>query len=361
MAAPPRFESLPPEIRNIIYTHLLDPIRRTLRVRHWKLDFRSTDASCKTSIDILRTNRNINREASAVLYRDVVLVSIDWHAAERAYLGLYKGPQDVPFNFVHPDAPLPPCVVRIKQQYDGESGTADRMYTIVAAADFAAICRLLSDSYLLPQYDKCGASTSYSVISLPKIGYNVDRLRELIWSPLAALRDSPLKDYGDRIHRNLSFFDCTGVFEQTAAVSDWYSESNGEEDESDQGNESDDGASDDHVIEMDTSGEGDGDAEDIDERQSGKEENREDEGRRKEDSDDGCNNDEWESKLDDEEDGSDEALTNKHCSKDPGERMSNCASFTSCNKEKANSQTKSHSGFGGRCDDGNRHVEPNFG
>lgn len=339
MAAPPRFESLPPEIRNIIYTYLLDPIRRSLRVSHWKLEFRSTDASHKTSIDILRTNRNINHEASAVLYRDIILVSIDWDSDERAYLGLYRKPEDVAFNIVHrPGAPLPPCVVRIKQQYDGESSRAERISTIVAAADFVAVCRLLSESYLIPQYHTCGASTSYSVISLPKMGYNVDRLRELIWSPLSALRNSRSGDYGGRTHRNLSFSDCTGVFEQTAAASDWYSESNGEEDESDQGHESDDGDSDEHIIDMDTGGEGDCDAEGINEEQSAKEESGEDEGRREEDSDDGCNNDEGKSKLDDEEDGSDEAPTSQHHSKDPGGMMSNCTSFTPCNNEDANSQ-----------------------
>lgn len=339
MAAPPRFESLPPEIRNIIYTHLLDPIRRSLRVSHWKLEFRSTDASHKTSVDILRANRNISHEASAVLYRDIILVSIDWDSDERAYLGLYRKPQDVAFNIVHrPGAPLPPCVVGIKQQYDGESSRAERISTIVAAADFVAVCRLLSKSYLLPQYHRCGASTSYSVISLPKMGYSVDRLRELIWSPLSALRDSRLEDYGGRTHRNLSFSDCTGVFEQTAAASDWYSESNGEEDESDQGNESDDGNSDDHVIEMDTGGEEAGDTEGSDGGEDCEETSIQDEGGHEDDSDDGCNNDEGKSTIDDEEYGSGEASTDKHHSKDPGEMMSNCASFTSCNNENANSQ-----------------------
>ena len=170
------------------------------------------------------------------------------------------------------------------------------------------------------------------------MGYNVDRLRELIWSPLSALRDSRLEDYGGRTHRNLSFSDCTGVFEQKAAASDWYSESNGEEDESDQGNESDDGNCDDHVINMDTGGEEDGDTKASDGGEDFEEESIQNEGGHEEDSDDGCNNDEGKSTPDDKEYGSDEASTDNYHSKDPGEMMSNCASFTSCNNENSNSQ-----------------------
>ena len=39
---------------------------------------------------ILRTNHNINREALAVLYRDVPLVSIDWNQSERTYVSLFR-------------------------------------------------------------------------------------------------------------------------------------------------------------------------------------------------------------------------------------------------------------------------------
>lgn len=230
------------------------------------------------------------------------------------------------------------------------------MYTIVAAADFAAVCRLMSISYLVPQYHKCGAGTSYSVVSLPKIGYNVDRLRELIWSPLSALRDGRRLEveYGDRVHRDVRFSDCTGVFEKTAAVSDWYSESSGEEDGSEQGNGSHEGDSDDHVIGMDAGGEGDGDAEDSDGGEDFEEENILDDDGHEEDSDDGCNDDERKSTIDDEEYASDEAPTNKHPRKDPGEKMSNCPSFTPCNKQDVNSQNavrESHSGVEGRRDD----------
>ena len=340
----------------MVYSHLLEPTRRSLLVSHWKLEFRSTHASHRTNIDILRTNRNINREAAAVLYRDVVLVAIDWDASERAFLNLYRTPKGVAFNFVHPSAPLPPCVVGIQQRYHDESDRInridriDRMSTIVAAADFSAICRLLSKSYLIPQYHKCGARTSYSLMSLPKTGYNVENLRELIWSPLSALRDHRLGDYGDRTQRNLSFKDCTGIFEQTAQASDWYSESN-DEDETDQGNESDDGHSDDHSIEMDNSGEEGCDAEDIGDGESG-----EDEGGSEEDNDEDGNNDEGRYETDDGEDGRDKAPSNEHPSIDLGATMSNCASFTSSHDEMATPRMLLEtSGVGGRSDNGPGH------
>ena len=47
---------------------------------------------------ILRTNHNINREALAVLYRDITLVSIDWNQSERTYLSLFRMLQDRPFH-----------------------------------------------------------------------------------------------------------------------------------------------------------------------------------------------------------------------------------------------------------------------
>ena len=271
MVARPRFESLPPEIRNMIYGYLLNPTGRCLHVSHLSLRYRCIPAEQKTNIDILRTNHDINREAMAVLYRDVTLVSIEWNQSERTYLSLFRMPQEKSFYFVLPGAAPPPCAVRVEQRYDNEDSRALRNSTIIAAADFAAMCELLLKSYLIPRYEKCEEKTSYSVISLPKVGYNVERLRELVWNPLLALRKGHSRDLGDRIHRNIRAIDCTGVFEQTPAVSDWNSRLS-DEAESDPGDEYYEGESDDRGSGMDIGGEEDGDEGDGGEDESSKEE-----------------------------------------------------------------------------------------
>ena len=302
----PRFESLPPEVRNMIYIYLLNPTGRCLHINHFSLRYRCTPAGQKTDIDILRTNHNINREALAILYRDVTLVSIEWNQSERSYLDLFRMPQEKSFYFVLPGAAPPPCAVRVEQRYDNEDSRAVRNSTIVAAADFAAMCESLLKSYLIPRYDKYEEKTSYSVISLPTVGYNVERLRELIWNPLLALRKGHSRDLGDRIHRNIRAIDCTGVFEQTPAVSDWNSRFY-DEAESDPGNEYYEGKSDDRGSEMDISGEEDGDAGDGDEGDGGEDESSKGEDWNEEDSDEGEDGDdesveveEWDEEEDDE-------------------------------------------------------------
>ena len=276
MVAVPRFESLPPEIRNMIYSYLLNPTGRYLHINNFNLRYQCTAAGRKTNLDILRTNHNIYREALAILYQGIPLVSIEWNQSERTYLDLFRMPQDRPFYFVVPGAAPPPCAVRIEQRYDNEDSHAVRNSTIVAAADFAAMCELLLKSYLIPRYDRCEEKASYSVISLPKVFYNVERLRELVWSPLLALRQGHSRDLGDRIHRNIRAIDCTGAFEQTPTVSDWNSRFY-DEAESDPGDECDEGQSDDCGSGMDISGEGDGESGDSDEGDSGEEEDGENE------------------------------------------------------------------------------------
>ena len=164
---------------------------------------------------ILRANHNIYFEASAVLYRDLLLVAIDWNTYDRAYLKQVKIPRDMAFNFVSVGAPLPPCVVRIQQEYHGKDQRTATTSTIIAASDFPEICRGLLLPYQLPRYHICGAKTSYSLISLPKTRYSVEQLRELIWSPLLALREGRWIDFRRyNRHHNLRSTDCTGIFEQ---------------------------------------------------------------------------------------------------------------------------------------------------
>ena len=259
-AARPHFQSIPSEIRIMIYRFLLDPTRRSVLLNHWKLHYRSHNAPLTTTMGILCVNSTINQEALPVLYCGVILVSIDWDASERAYLSLFRREQDVRFHFVRPDAPMPPCVVHIRQQYDDDSSKTTRASTIIAAADFAAICALMQRSYLVPQPQKRQA-VSYSVISLPKVGYQVEMLRELIWTPLLALRERPSGVLEDRAHRNIKAIDCTGVFEQAPAVSDWNSMSD-DEDELGWVNEGDEDEIDGHGSETDITADGHGIAED---------------------------------------------------------------------------------------------------
>ena len=112
IVALPHFESLPPETRNVIYTSFQP--NRTIFTRQptcsWPfryideiaIDLGGMKLSGGSIIDvplfqILRTNDNINQEALAVLYQDVLLVSIDWNQSERTYLSLFRMLQDVPF------------------------------------------------------------------------------------------------------------------------------------------------------------------------------------------------------------------------------------------------------------------------
>ena len=283
MVAAPRFESLPPEIRNMIYNYLLNPAGRYLHINNFSLSFRSGQ---KTNLNILRTNHSMHQEALAILYQDIPLVSIEWNQSERTYLELFRMPQDRPYYFLLPGAAPPPCAVCIEQRFDKEDSRAVRNSTIVAAADFAATCEMLLKSYLIPRYDRCEEKTSYSVISLPKVGYNVERLRSLVWNPLLTLRKGHSRDLGDRIHRNIRAIDCTGVFEQTPAVSDstsrFYDEA-----ESDPVDECDKDESDNHDSGMDISGEEDGDPGDSDEGDGGEDESSKEDDCSEKDSDEG--------------------------------------------------------------------------
>lgn len=102
-AATPRFESLPPEIRNMVYSYLLPPVylkkirktpNSTLNPLYWASDSQIADTA------ILRTNRNVNRKASAVVYRDILLVSIEWRSNSRVCLDFNDISHRIRFNLV---------------------------------------------------------------------------------------------------------------------------------------------------------------------------------------------------------------------------------------------------------------------
>ena len=298
----PRFESLPLEIRRMIYTYVLPRLEKLCKEEKFESDwgplYHWTYVLQTANTAILRTNRNINQEASAVFYRNTLLVSIDWNTNSRTHLILVKIPH-VTFNFRRPGAPLPPYAVQVQHKYhDGKSGAATTS-TIVAATDFPKVCRLLLKANPIPRISERRAS--YSVISLPKIGYSVDELRELIWLPLKALRKGRLRENGERTHRNLRPIDRTGVFEKTAAMLDWDRELDEEDKtlgkaESDKCDSINDGS--------DTSFLGDLD------------------------SDEDGNDDKGNCK-------SDEPTGNKYCSSDPGDETSHRAASISGHDEKS--------------------------
>lgn len=122
----PRFESLPLEIRRMIYTYVLPRLQKTLKndwgrltLYHWTYVLHTADTA------ILRTNRYINQEASAVFYRNTLLVSIDWNTNSRAHLIHVKMPHAA-FNFLRPGSPLPPYAVQVQHKYHPRSGRLPR-------------------------------------------------------------------------------------------------------------------------------------------------------------------------------------------------------------------------------------------
>ncbi len=215
----------------MIYGHLLPAARlhKKRKQAYWSGQSQLKYALRTANTAILRTNRNINREASAFVYRDILLVLINWNTNSNAYFTFIKTQGKVVFNYVLPGAPLPPCVIRVQQQYHQKNGINARGSTIIAATDFATICRLVFKPILIDCLHPSEARTSYAVTPLPKMGYSVDRLRELIWLPLSALREGCLAELGENTYRKPRPVDSTGVFERTAAGLDWDSESNDQE------------------------------------------------------------------------------------------------------------------------------------
>ena len=261
----PRFESLPPEIRNMIYEFLLPPARSRKKCR------KSFDEPCcqfacvmhTANHAILSANRNIRREASAVFYRSVLLVSIDWDWGPFLNLQASIRTRDIAYKTVKKDAVLPPCVVHVQQKHHYRGEYTSKTSMIFAAADFRQISGRLGFWGRVP--------TSYSLTSLPKIDYSVDKLRKLIWSPLLRLRKSHLVEFELKSYHFRKVVDCTEIFEQSTASQNWDPEAECEDTVllKNAGNISD--------IHTDSSSEEDDDEsdgveKDIDEEESGEEE-----------------------------------------------------------------------------------------
>ena len=182
MAAPkkeiPRFESLPPEIRNMIYKHLYPPAElckaRRLRqfMPHWDPQ-RQYVYIFHTAI--LRSNRLIGHEAKSVLYGSDVLVHISWDMQARDYHIVNCMPPKVAFNRIPKGNPPPPCVVQIYHQV--RHSKRRRVSIIVAAVDLHVICALILRRC---SCRGCQPRASYFLAALPQLGWPRQRLLEMI-------------------------------------------------------------------------------------------------------------------------------------------------------------------------------------
>ena len=288
-SANPRFESLPPEIRIMIYELLVPPTQSRKKCRK---SYKETwcQSGCITHTAnhaILSTNRNIRREASAVFYRKILLVSVDWNLSKSWAISGHLMPPYVAFRVVQKDAVLPPCVVRVQHTYPTQEHWASRTSTVVAAADFPGICRRLRRNLSFNYHRAIGLL--FLVTSLPKLGYSADSLRMLIWSPLLAIQRLHGIDSGGKRHYRIRAADCTGIFEQSATLSDWDAETNG-------------GA---RIGYMDTGGDTDSDAHHSDTETSSEEDSSEEDSS-EEDSSEEDSSEEDSSEGDLEEDGRDD-------------------------------------------------------
>ena len=80
---------------------------------------------------ILRTRHIINREALAILYRDVTLVSIEWNQSERTYLNLFRMPQDRPFYHFRLSSPTSMWHYKYNTAFCTEDGRRRKSKTVV--------------------------------------------------------------------------------------------------------------------------------------------------------------------------------------------------------------------------------------
>lgn len=321
----PRFESFPPEIRNMIYKNLLSAkLCKKLILRQFAPHvYPQHQYTYIFHTAILRSNRLISHEAKSILYGGNILVLINWNVPSTGHVKLTKMPRNIAFNQIPKGAPPPSCVVSINHHVQHDKRTKISM--IVTAPDVRVICETI--------HSRCGCSgcqprASYSLVALPQPGWPYQRLLEMIWLPLKALREHGFSERGfsgkgfsetNGLEYRLKVIDRTGVFEQTEETSDW-------EDESEQESDTDsDRDSDTEEKESDGSSKQDNDSDDHDSNVDEVEDDEfEDIGRAlssSEDSDSGEDNDDEYSKAEDESD--------KGRSDDAGEKPSHGAAFNS--------------------------------
>ena len=219
-----RFESFPPEIRNMIYSHLFPPAefceglkpRRLYRALHHWPDYIEHYAYVYDTA-ILRSNRLIGQEAKAILYGSNIFVLFNMRSCSCAYGLISKISDSVGLNFVRKGAQVPSCVVHINQgRQDGKPAGPS---LIVAAADVNLICK----KAIVQQFCCHGPRAAYFLVALPQLGWQHERLLTMIWLPLKALRErGPFEfeedDHDYFLNTDIKITDCTGVFEHTVTT-----------------------------------------------------------------------------------------------------------------------------------------------
>ncbi len=174
----PRFESFPPEIRNMIYKNLLSAklckklVLRQFAPHYLYLQHQYTYIFHTA---ILRSNRLIGHEAKSMLYGGNILVLINWNVPSTGHVKLTKMPRNIAFNQVPKGAPPPPCMVSINHHVQHDKRT--RVSMIVTAPDVRLICEMIRSH--------CGCSgcqprASYSLVASPQPGWPYQRLLEMI-------------------------------------------------------------------------------------------------------------------------------------------------------------------------------------
>ena len=215
----PHFESFPPEIRNMVYKNLFPPAESCKVSRRRQFGFYNDPQHRPTYVfhtAILRSNRLIGQEAKSMLYGSNLLVLINWQLRDLGLLMLKNMLQNVAFNHIPNSAPLPPCVVQVNHQVRHVERASVSM--IVAGSDVDYICTGLLG---LCHCRSCHPSASYSLVALPQLGWPYERVLEMIWLPLKALRKHHRPKIRGPKFRNVKVVDRTGFFEQTDEILDW--------------------------------------------------------------------------------------------------------------------------------------------
>lgn len=341
----PRFESFPPEIRNMVYKNLFPPAESCKVSRRRQFGSYRDPQHRPTYVfhtAILRSNRLIGQEAKSMLYGSNLLVLINWQLRDLGLLMLKNVLQNVALNHIPNSATLPPCVVQINHQV--QHGERASVSMIVAGSDVPYICTGLLG---LCHCRSCHPSASYSLVALPQLGWPYERVLEMIWLPLKALR----KHHRPKIRRpnfhNLKVIDRTGFFEQRDEILDWEEES---EQESNTESERESDTSDESGSEDIESDEGDESDSTDDEAE---EDNIADFGRASSGSDEADSGEDDGDEHGKVEDRSDEAASNQNYNTDTGEKTTRDSASNSGHAGDGNAAIviEDNSAAGGHSDD----------
>ena len=123
---------------------------------------------------------------------------------------------NIAWNSVRKGAPEPSGVAQIKHvRMERKRGGGS---LIVAAADVNLICKKIEQPFCFVGWPRA----AYSLVALPQLDGQHERLLTMIWLPLKALRERRHVEfdvYGyDFFNAHIEVIDCTGVFEQKVGI-----------------------------------------------------------------------------------------------------------------------------------------------